>query len=157
MYYAQGNGAIEAFNKTLVAIISKMIKEKSTQWDDFLHLTPWAYQATKHTTIRESSFSLIYGAKAVWHAKISITSTRMLLEDVESSRKSNLELLEDHRATFHNQVQQYQKQVAQAYNKIVLAKAFWEGDLVLKIADHVMKGMSITKFTANWKGPYEIA
>ena len=58
-YYPQGNGAIEAFNKTLVAIIRKMIEEKSIRWDDCLPLALWAYRATKHTTTKEKEVSLV--------------------------------------------------------------------------------------------------
>ena len=37
-YYPKGNGLIEAFNKTLAAILGKMIKEASMKWDDCLSL-----------------------------------------------------------------------------------------------------------------------
>ena len=37
------------------------------------------------------------------------------------------------------------------------ARKFQEGDLVLKAADHIMKGMYAAKFTPNWEGPYQIA
>lgn len=43
--------------------------------------------------------------------------------------------------------------MAQTYNKMARAREFQEGDLLLTVADHIMKGMSASKLTANWKGP----
>ena len=47
-YYPQGNGLIDSFNNTLAAIISKMIKEASRNWEDFLSLAVQAYSVTPH-------------------------------------------------------------------------------------------------------------
>ena len=51
----------------------------------------------------------------------------------------------------------YTHKMQQAYNKRVQVRTFQEGDLVLLVKDHVMRGLHATKFTPNWKGPFEIA
>ena len=43
-----------------------------------------------------------------------------------------------------------------AYDKLVRPRMFHEGDLVLKAAEHVMKGMNAAKFTPKWEGPYVV-
>ena len=51
----------------------------------------------------------------------------------------------------------YQKKLAQAYNRLIRSRSFQVGELVLKAADHIMKGLHVVKFTPNWEGPYQIA
>ena len=68
---------IKAFNKTLTAIIGKMIKEASLTWDDCLPLALWAYKTIRNTTTKQTPFSLVYGAKAILPAEIRVPSARM--------------------------------------------------------------------------------
>ena len=149
VYYPQGNGAIEAFNKTLVAIIRKMIEEKLIRWDNCLPLAFWAYRAIKHTTTKETPFSLVYGTETLWPVELNVPSTKMALGGTENSREFDLEILEDQRAQVQDRVRNYQRKITRAYNKLVRARNFQEGDLVLKAADHIMKGMHAAKFTPN--------
>lgn len=78
----------------------------------------------KHTTMKESPFSLVYGAKAIWSIELNIQSTKMLLGKTESSRETNLKILEDHKDQVHYRVHYYQHKVAQTYNKMVRARNF---------------------------------
>ena len=53
-------------------------------------------------------------------------------------------------------MQVYQRKITRAYNKLVKPRIFQEEDLVLKAADHAMKGLQAPKFTPKWKGPYDM-
>ncbi|PON78256.1 hypothetical protein TorRG33x02_238500, partial [Trema orientale] len=81
----------------------------------------------------------------------------MALGGTENSQEFDLEILEDQSAQVQDRVRNYQRKITQAYNKLVRARNFQESDLVLKAADHIMKGMHAVKFTPNWEGPYQIA
>lgn len=79
-YYTKGNGLIEAFTKTLAAVIGKIFKEAPISWDDCLLLALWAYRTTKSTTTKQTPFSQVYGAVVVRPTdQIKVPSSRMLL------------------------------------------------------------------------------
>ncbi|CAL8151426.1 unnamed protein product [Prunus armeniaca] len=51
----------------------------------------------------------------------------------------------------------YNKTVAQAYNRTVKPQAFKQGDLVLKVVEHVRRQMSgPSKFAPQWEGPFAV-
>ncbi|CAL2229473.1 unnamed protein product [Prunus armeniaca] len=51
----------------------------------------------------------------------------------------------------------YHKIVAQAYNRTVKPQAFKQGDLVLKVVEHVRRQMSgPSKFAPQWEGPFAV-
>ncbi|CAL2239741.1 unnamed protein product [Prunus armeniaca] len=51
----------------------------------------------------------------------------------------------------------YHKTIAQAYNMTVNAQAFKQGDLVLKVVEHVRRQVSgPSKFAPQWEGPFAV-
>ncbi|CAL9031097.1 unnamed protein product [Prunus brigantina] len=51
----------------------------------------------------------------------------------------------------------YHKTVAQAYNRTVKPQAFKQGDLVLKVVEHVRRQVSgPSKFAPQWEGPLAV-
>ena len=45
--------------------------------------------------------------------------------------------------------------MANAYNKVMKARTFVNGQMVLKVANHVRRNLSTpSKFAPNWVGPY---
>ncbi|CAL8152436.1 unnamed protein product [Prunus armeniaca] len=49
------------------------------------------------------------------------------------------------------------KTVTQAYNRIVKPQAFKQGDLVLKVVEHVRRQVSgPSKFAPQWEGPFAV-
>ena len=47
--------------------------------------------------------------------------------------------------------------MANAYNKVIKARTFVNGQMVLKAADYVRRNLSVpSKFAPNWVGPYLI-
>ncbi|KAF4355250.1 hypothetical protein G4B88_028286 [Cannabis sativa] len=79
-----------------------------------------------------------------------------LQKDCPQSRLEELELIDERREKAQINLLQYQRRVSRAYDKLVRPRTFQEGDMVLKAADHVMRGMHATKFVPNWEGPYVI-
>ena len=112
-YYPKGNGAVEAFNKSLASILGKMIQEASLTWDDCLPLALWAYRTTKSTTTKQTPFALVYGAEGVLPIEIKVPSARMSLSTNhdENSRLFDPEALEGKRAEAQKSLQVYQRKV----------------------------------------------
>ena len=84
-----------------------------------------------------------------------------MLEDKEDevmiSRLADLEVIEERRQEAQNCLIKYTHKMQRSYNKKVRVRNFQDGDLVLLVKDHIMKGVHATKFVPNWEGPYEIS
>uniref|UniRef100_A0A2N9F1A7 Integrase zinc-binding domain-containing protein n=1 Tax=Fagus sylvatica TaxID=28930 RepID=A0A2N9F1A7_FAGSY len=98
-------------------------------WNSHLADVLWAYRSSPKTATGFTPFSLVYD-----------------LEGLDESRE--LARLKSQR--------NYQK-MANAYSKTLKVRIFAEGQLVLKAADFVRRGLpSPSKFSPNWEGPYLI-
>ena len=64
-YYPQGNGKVEAFNKIIIKILSKIVHEYTGRWHEFLPLALWVYRTYRRTSTNHTPFSLVYGSEAV--------------------------------------------------------------------------------------------
>ncbi|XP_020424444.1 uncharacterized protein LOC109950307 [Prunus persica] len=112
-YYPQGNGQAEATNKTLLRILSKLSNAISPV----------------ETTISTARVSTVKDLE--WDTK-SCSNWRLLY----------LEALDKKRAEAERRKALYHKIVAQAYNRTVKHQAFKQGDLVLKVVEHVRRQVS---------------
>ena len=79
-------------------------------------------------------------------------------DDTNSERRlADLEGLEEEQEVVRRRRQRYQQRMFKAYAQIVHPRAFTEGQLVLKAAEHVRKNIpGPSKFTLKWEGPYII-
>ncbi|KAL5552371.1 hypothetical protein UlMin_002547 [Ulmus minor] len=105
-YYPQGNGKVEAFNKTIIKILSKAVQEHVNRWHEYLSLALWAYRTSQ----------------------ILIPSTRLMLEDKEEevmiSRLVDLEVIEERRQEAQNYLTRYTHKMQRAYDKKVRVQNF---------------------------------
>ena len=72
-YRPQTNGAVEAANKNLKNIISKMVKN-GKDWPEKLPYALWGYRTTERTSTNTTPFSLTYGMEAVLPIELEIPS-----------------------------------------------------------------------------------
>ena len=63
-YRPQANGAVEAANKNVKQILSKMVKTYK-DWSEYLPFALWGYRTTTRTATGQTPFSLVYGSEAV--------------------------------------------------------------------------------------------
>uniref|UniRef100_A0A2N9EXH7 Integrase catalytic domain-containing protein n=1 Tax=Fagus sylvatica TaxID=28930 RepID=A0A2N9EXH7_FAGSY len=107
-------------------------------------------------------FSLVYGTDVISPPELLVPSPRILqgteLEaDVEmcaEARVADLESLDEARELALARSLRYHQKLASAYGKTVRTRIFSQGQMVLKTADHVRRGLpSPSKFTPNWEGP----
>ena len=96
----------------------------------------WAYRTAKSLSTRASSFSLVYGMKAV----IPIDLVKLVVKLVEISgvsREATLEIVEEKydNATFHNHL--YQANMKARYESQVKERRFQVGNFFWKTTPHV--------------------
>uniref|UniRef100_A0A2N9ERP7 Integrase catalytic domain-containing protein n=1 Tax=Fagus sylvatica TaxID=28930 RepID=A0A2N9ERP7_FAGSY len=110
-------------------------------------------------------FHLYMGLMFISPPELLVPSPRILqgteLEaDVEmcaEARVADLESLDEARELALARSLRYHQKLANAYGKTVHTRIFSQGQMVLKTADHVRRGLpSPSKFTPNWEGPYVI-
>ena len=78
-YRPKMNGAIEAVNKNVKKIVTKMT-DTYKDWHEKLPFALHAYQTAIRTSTRETPFSLAYGMEAVLLIEVEIQSLRVLME-----------------------------------------------------------------------------
>ena len=82
--------------------------------------------------------SLIYGCEAILPLEVEIPSLRVTLhdilldEDYRVARLEQIELLEEHQCTMHENLKVYQNRLSRHYNKKVKPHDFQIGDLILQ-------------------------
>ena len=105
----------------------------------------------------------MYGTEAISPVELLVPTPRVIHgQEVEMSaatcaeyKASDLETLEEARNLALGRIQWYQQRMANAYNKVMKARTFVNGQMVLKAADHVRRNLSTpSKFVPNWVGPY---
>ncbi|CAL8992919.1 unnamed protein product [Prunus brigantina] len=164
-YYPQGNGQAEATNKTILRILSKMVYEYQGSWSVHLPDALWAYRTSPRSATGFSPYSLVYGSEAISPVEITIPTARVAaVNDLEWDVKTcsdwrllDLEAADERRMEAEKRMALYHKTVAQAYNRTIKPQAFKQGDLVLKVVEHVRRQVSgPSKFAPQWEGPFAV-
>uniref|UniRef100_A0A2N9FNQ7 Integrase catalytic domain-containing protein n=1 Tax=Fagus sylvatica TaxID=28930 RepID=A0A2N9FNQ7_FAGSY len=134
-------------------------------WSSHLANVLWAYRGSPKTATGFTPFSLVYGTDVISPPELLVPSPRMLqgteletdIEICAEARVADLEGLDEARELALAHSLRYHQRLANAYGKTVHTRIFSQGQMVLKTADHVRRGLpSPSKFTPNWEGPYVI-
>ena len=130
-----------------------MKHEYGGKWSDHLANVLWACRNSMKTATGFSLFSLIYGTEAISPMELVVPTPRVVLEENQEStedtnderRVADLEGLEEEREVTRMRSQRYQQRMAKAYAQSVhpraFPKAFTEGQLVLRIVEHVRRNL----------------
>ena len=74
-----------------------------------------------------------------------------------AKRCEDLEGLDEKREKAQEHSRRYRQKMTEAYDKMTKERVFTEGQLVLKVADYVRRGMAgPSKFEPKWEGPLVI-
>uniref|UniRef100_A0A2N9HFT2 RNA-directed DNA polymerase n=1 Tax=Fagus sylvatica TaxID=28930 RepID=A0A2N9HFT2_FAGSY len=118
-------------------------------WNSHLADVLWAYRGSPKTATGFTPFSLVYGTDVISPPELLVPSPRILqgteLEaDVEmcaEARVADLESLDEARELALARSLRYHQKLANAYGKTVHTRIFSQGQMVLKTADHVRRGL----------------
>ncbi|XP_075646558.1 uncharacterized protein LOC142617518 [Castanea sativa] len=159
-YYPPGNGQAEAINKVLIKIISKMSQEYIGGWATHLPDAFWAYRNSPKSATGFSPFSLVYGMEVMSSAEIMTPSLWVMQmkekekekEVFAAERYEDLEGLDEKKEEAQERSRKYKRRVTKAYDRMTRERVFAEGQLVLKVADYVRRGMAgPSKFAPKWE------
>ena len=159
-YQPQTNGAIEASNKNIKNILTKMVVTYK-DWTEKLPFALWGYRISIRASTRATPYSLVYGSEVVLPIEVEMQSLRVLVEtkvlekDWVKARYEQLALIDEKRARVQYHAQRYQKRIARSFNKKVKPRNLKEGDLVLKVLRDETFGPR-GKMKPRWFGPFII-
>ena len=125
----------------------------------------WAYRNLPKSATRFSPFSLVYGTKVMSPAEVMTPSLRVMqIREKEKEKEvfaveryEDLERLDERREKAQERCRRYRQKMTKAYGRMTRERVFAEGQLVLKVADYVRRGMAgPSKFAPKWEGPLVI-
>ena len=121
----------------------------------------WAYRNLPKSATGFSPFSLVYGTEVVSLTEIINPSLRVMqMQEKEkeeevfvAERCEDLEGLDEKREKAQEHSRRYRQKMTEAYGRMTKERVFAEGQLVLKVADYVRRGMAgPSKFAPKWEG-----
>ncbi|XP_020262803.1 uncharacterized protein LOC109838787 [Asparagus officinalis] len=94
-YNPAANGQAEAFNKTIIRILTKVVSTNKRDRNEKLGQSLWAYRTTVRTPTGVIPYSLVYGCETVLPSKIQIPSLRIALATAMTKEESHHRRLEE--------------------------------------------------------------
>jgi hypothetical protein len=74
VYYLQGNGHVKFINKVFGILLTKLVSENKTDWDEHLSTILFSYQTTYKVGIGHTPFQLVYGLHPLLSTKHMLPS-----------------------------------------------------------------------------------
>ena len=158
-YHPQGNGQVERFNRTLEAMLAKMVKENQRDWDIHIPKALFAYRTALHESSGYSPYRINFGRSPNLPVDImlgrDLPSTeegeKEIPEFVEEISRSLKEAYEDVR----QKLDEAHKKNKEIYDKGVKGSILTIGDRVWLYIPAVKPGRT-RKLSSLWRGPYTI-
>ena len=127
-----------------------MSQEYTGGWAKHLPDALWAYKKSPKSTTGFSPFSLVYGTEVVSPAEIMTLSLRVMQmwekekegEVFAAERFKDQEELDEKREEAQERSRRYRQKMTEAYDRMTKERVFAEGQLVLKVADYVKRGLA---------------
>ncbi|XP_025662052.1 uncharacterized protein [Arachis hypogaea] len=92
--HPQSNGLAEAANKVLLQALKKKVDNAKGLWAELVPEILWGYNATAHSTTKETPFHLVYGSEAMMPIEVSHNSLRVEADEHTQARQAELDLIE---------------------------------------------------------------
>jgi len=71
-YYPRGNGQVESINKVLGTLLTKLVSENRTNWDEHLFTLLFSYKIAYKVATRYTTYQLVYGLHPLMPTKYII-------------------------------------------------------------------------------------
>ena len=117
------------------------------------------YKTTAKTPTGETPFRLTYGTEAVILVEVGVASTKRTAfseEGNDDKLRLSLACLDEVRDKASSRMAEYQRKMAEYYNKRVKLRQLDIGDLVLHKVTTTTKDPTQGKLGPTWEGPYRV-
>ncbi|XP_028549778.1 uncharacterized protein LOC110092989 [Dendrobium catenatum] len=95
IYNPRANGLTEAFNKTLVKLLKKILTKNKRECHTTMAEALWAYRTTYKTPTKTTPYALVFGAEAVLQLEVELPSLRIALQyDLTEEQNARLRMEE---------------------------------------------------------------
>ena len=134
--------------------LKKRLDDAKGKWVEELPHVLWAYRTTHRRSVRETPFSMSYGAEAVIPIETGFPTLRTQSfnpSDNDELLERSLDLIEERRESAMVQLAYYQHKLKQGYNAKVKLRPLKPGDLVLRKVLGTAKNPAWGKLGPNWE------
>ena len=160
-YHPQGNGQVERFNRTLEAMLAKVVQANQRDWDAHLPKVLFAYRTAIHESTHFTPYHLTFGRSPVLPVDVMLGRHPSVLVEEGEVVKLPQFVEETHRyfneayATARGNLKQAHQQNKLAVDKKEHGETFRVGDQVWLYTPAVKEGRS-KKLATQWRGPYTV-
>ena len=159
-YHPQGNGQVERFNRTLEAILSKVVADNQKDWDIHIPKALFAYRTALHESSGYSPFRVNFGRSPILPIDIVVgrpprpegsTGDANVPQYVEELSTSLRKIFSDVKSHLDKAHERSKKR----YDKDARGETFAVGDQVWLYVPAVKRGRT-KKLASFWRGPYTV-
>ena len=158
MAHPQSNGQVERANGLILQGIKPRLEaplhRAAGAWAEEFPSVLWSLRTTPNRSTGYTPYFMVYGAEAILPSDILHDSPRVAAydkDDVEESRRLDVDLLEEERILAWQRSAIYQQKLRSYHSRRVRHRLFNEGDLVLRL-----KQKKSHKLSPPWEGPFII-
>ena len=158
-YHPQGNGQVERFNRTLEAMLAKVVKENQTNWDLQIPLVLLAYRTAIHEATGFTPYRVNFGRSPTLPVDIMLGRAPTSCKGEETRIPVYVQELNSHLKSIFNHVRIKLKsshaQNKDRHDQAVAGDQLAVGDRVWLYIPAVKQGQT-KKLSSLWRGPYTI-
>ena len=157
-YHPEGNGQVERFNRTVEAILAKMVGEHQDDWDKHLQKAVFAYRTSLHESTGYSPYFVNFGRSPVLPVDVMLgrfgTGERgdgtipQYIKEVKTTLKMAYDVIREN-------LDVAQKKRKERRDKHCAEVNFKVGDRVWLFNPAVKVGET-RKLSSQWRGPYTV-
>ncbi|XP_020700078.2 uncharacterized protein LOC110112261 [Dendrobium catenatum] len=124
IYNPRANGLAEAFNKTLVKLLKKILTKNKREWHTKMVEALWAYRTTYKTLTKTTPYSLMFGVEAVLPLEIELPSLRVAIqydltqEQNARLRTEELDALDEVRLLAQQNLEIYRARMTKSFDRM---------------------------------------
>ncbi|KII73289.1 Transposon Tf2-8 polyprotein [Thelohanellus kitauei] len=150
-YYPQSDGLVERFNKTLVSMISKSLKNEN-EWDLAIPKVMLAYRTSVHSVTKMTPFYAIFGRECKLPLDVTQVNPNTSDNDIFGYTITLKKQLRNAYESIKENCMKKLEYTKSWYNDKTRGNPFEVNDKVLYFRDYGKK-----KFSKCWEGPYIIS
>ena len=154
-YHPMGNGQVERFNRTVEAMLAKMVKESQRDWDRHLQKALFAYRTSLHETTGFTPYHLNFGRSPTLPIDVVVGQPSQAYPSYpEFVQDTHNQLHLAYQCTRERLHAAHQRQ-KQAHDRKSSGEKLRVGDRVWLYNPAIKQGRT-KKFANLWRGPYTI-